>query len=722
MSCYVWVRIWTVLSDHFIFAGSHADEKIAMYAIDSLRQLGMKYLERAELTNFTFQNDILKPFVVLMRNSRSGTIRSLIVDCIVQMTKSKVGSIKSGWRSVFMILTAAADDDLETTVESAFENLEQVILEHFDQVVGDCFMDCVNCLIRFANNKTSHRISLKAVALLRICEDRLAEGRIPGGALKPINDDADTTLDVTEHYWFPMLAGLSDLTSDSRPEVRSCAIEVLFDLLNERGSKFSTSFWESIFHRVLFPMFDHVRHAGKESLISSGDVLFRESSIHSLQLLCNLFNTFYKEVCFMLPQLLSLLLDCAKKSDQTVVSISLGALVHLIDVRGHQFSESDWDMLLKSIRDALYTTQPLELFNALGLENPMNSSIIRDLKVHTDGEIYQFGSNDNGKISPHASPSSTRNTNASVSQEHNQELQYIPDGFEGVPSSSGRGQMSVEAGSLQRSQTIGQRIMGNMMDNIFVRSFTSKPESPTAGTPVPSSPLKLPESFETEAKDEEESPLMATVRGKCITQLLLLGAVDSIQEKNWDNLKVAQKIAVMDIVLPLLEFVASYNSYSNLRTRMHHIPAERPPLNLLRQELAGTCVYLDVLQKVTSGLDSNNGQRPESNGTRDTEERKLEGIAEERLVSFCEQVLRDATDLQSTIGDTSNVGIHRVLELRSPIIIKVLRGMCYMNGKIFMRHLRDFYPLLTKLVCCDQMGVRGALGDLFRIQLKALLP
>lgn len=50
-----------------------------------------------------------------------------------------------------------------------------VILEHFDQVVGDCFMDCVNCLIRFANNKISPRISLKAIALLRICEDRLAE-------------------------------------------------------------------------------------------------------------------------------------------------------------------------------------------------------------------------------------------------------------------------------------------------------------------------------------------------------------------------------------------------------------------------------------------------------------------------------------------------------------------------------------------------------------------
>ncbi|XP_074332965.1 uncharacterized protein LOC141670840 isoform X2 [Apium graveolens] len=55
------------------------------------------------------------------------------------------------------------------------------------------------------------------------------------------------------------------------------------------------------------------------------------------------------EVSFVLPPLLSLLLECAKKIDQSVLSISLGALVHLIEVGGHQFSETDWDTLLKSI-------------------------------------------------------------------------------------------------------------------------------------------------------------------------------------------------------------------------------------------------------------------------------------------------------------------------------------------------------------------------------------
>ncbi|KAL1193725.1 Brefeldin A-inhibited guanine nucleotide-exchange protein 5 [Cardamine amara subsp. amara] len=699
----VWARIWSVLAEHFVSAGSHHDEKIAMYAIDSLRQLGMKYLERAELTNFTFQNDILKPFVIIMRNTQSQTIRSLIVDCIVQMIKSKVGSIKSGWRSVFMIFTAAADDEVESIVEKSFENVEQVILEHFDQVIGDCFMDCVNCLIRFANNKASDRISLKAIALLRICEDRLAEGLIPGGVLKPVDTNEDEAIDVTEHYWYPMLAGLSDLTSDFRAEVRNCALEVLFDLLNERGKKFSTPFWESIFHRILFPIFDHVSHAGKES--SSGDIKFRETSIHSLQLLCNLFNTFYKEVCFMLPPLLSLLLDCAKKSDQTVVSISLGALVHLIEVGGHQFSEGDWDMLLKSIRDASYTTQPLELLNALSFENPKKNVVLTgDIEADASDSPRDRSPDDikdNGKVSAQSSPRIGTHGTSLESGTHPKS-----DGSEGRPSSSGRSQKDGDDANLQRSQTFGQRFM----DNLFLRNLTSQPKSSAPEVFVPSSPYKHVDTTEPDSR-EEESPSLGTIRSKCITQLLLLGAISSIQQKYWSNLKTPQKIAIMDILFSFIEFAASYNSYSNLRTRMNHIPAERPPLNLLRQELEGTTIYLDVLQKTTSGF------ADDASSTED----KLEGAAEEKLVSFCEQVLKETSDLQSTLGETTNMDVHRVLELRSPVIVKVLESMCFMNNKIFRKHMREFYPLLTRLVCCEQMDIRGALANLFKAQLKPLL-
>lgn len=113
----------------------------------------------------------------------------------------------------------------------------------------------------------------------------------------------------------------------------------------------------------------------------------------------------------------------------------------------------------------------------------------------------------------------------------------------------------------------------------------------------------------------------------------------------------------------------------------------RPPLNLLRQELAGTCIYLDILQKSTSGNVHKN-EHCDSNGFLDVNvssvkidsshsgrsgtEKKLEVIAEEKLVSFCEQVLREASELQSNAsGETTNMDVHRVLELRSPVIVKV---------------------------------------------------
>ncbi len=55
-----------------------------MYGVDSLRQLAMKFLERDELANYTFQNDFLRPFVVIMRHSKAVEIRELIIRSVLQ--------------------------------------------------------------------------------------------------------------------------------------------------------------------------------------------------------------------------------------------------------------------------------------------------------------------------------------------------------------------------------------------------------------------------------------------------------------------------------------------------------------------------------------------------------------------------------------------------------------------------------------------------------------
>ena len=78
----VWNRIWAVLSDFFVEVGCHRNLAVAMYAVDSLRQLAMKFLERDELANYSFQNDFLKPFVIVMRLSKAVEIRELIIRCV----------------------------------------------------------------------------------------------------------------------------------------------------------------------------------------------------------------------------------------------------------------------------------------------------------------------------------------------------------------------------------------------------------------------------------------------------------------------------------------------------------------------------------------------------------------------------------------------------------------------------------------------------------------
>lgn len=109
-------------------------------------------------------------------------------------------------------------------------------------------------------------------------------------------------------------------------------------------------------------------------------------------------------------------------------------------------------------------------------------------------------------------------------------------------------------------------------------------------------------------------------------------------------------------------------------------------MNLLRQELAATSIYLEILQKSTYGFDTNKQQNLQSDSLKEADtkvdngscisqlseaEQKFERIAEEKLVSFCELVLREASDLQSSAGETTNMDIHRVLELRAPVIVKV---------------------------------------------------
>ncbi|GAB2271567.1 Brefeldin A-inhibited guanine nucleotide-exchange protein 2 [Dionaea muscipula] len=386
----VWSSIWHVLSDFFITIGCSENLSIAIFAMDSLRQLSMKFLDREELANYNFQNEFMKPFVIVMRKSGAVEIRELIIRCVSQMVLSRVNNVKSGWKSMFMVFTTAAYDDHKNIVLLAFEIMEKIVRDYFPYITETettTFTDCVNCLIAFTNSRFDKDISLNAISFLRFCAEKLAEGDIGISAKnKEVSGNASQTLlqttingkleeselaDKEDHlyFWFPLLAGLSELSFDPRPEIRKSALQILFDTLRNHGHLFSLALWEKVFESVLFRIFDYVRHAidssgdngeGNDGNIPEfdQDSWLYETCTLSLELVVDLFVKFYYTVNPLLTKVLMLLVSFIRRPHQSLAGIGIAAFVRLVSNAGDLFSDEKWLQVVLSLKEAATSTLP----------------------------------------------------------------------------------------------------------------------------------------------------------------------------------------------------------------------------------------------------------------------------------------------------------------------------------------------------------------------------
>lgn len=56
----------------------HNNPHVGFFALDSLRQLAMRFLEKEELPHFKFQKDFLKPFEYTMIHNQNPEIRDMV--------------------------------------------------------------------------------------------------------------------------------------------------------------------------------------------------------------------------------------------------------------------------------------------------------------------------------------------------------------------------------------------------------------------------------------------------------------------------------------------------------------------------------------------------------------------------------------------------------------------------------------------------------------------
>ncbi|KAL9417374.1 hypothetical protein AB3S75_040370 [Citrus x aurantiifolia] len=411
----VWSRMWNVLSDFFVSVGLSENLSVAIFVMDSLRQLAMKFLEREELANYNFQNEFLRPFVIIMQKSGSAEIRELIVRCISQMVLSRVSNVKSGWKSVFSIFTAAAADERKNIVLLAFETMEKIVREYFPHITeteSTTFTDCVKCLLTFTNSRFNSDVCLNAIAFLRFCAVKLADGGIvcnekgsvDGSSSPPVNDNGPdlqsfSDKDDNSSFWVPLLTGLSKLTSASRSTIRKSSLEVLFNILKDHGHLFPRQFWMSVYSHVIFPIFngvcdkkdmpdkDEPDSPTSHSPLSEGSTWDSETAAIGAECLVDIFICFFDVVRSQLPGVVSILTGFIRSPIQGPASTGVAALLHLAGELGSRLSQDEWREILLALKETTASTLPsfVKVLRTMNdIEIPNTSQSYADMEMDSD--------------------------------------------------------------------------------------------------------------------------------------------------------------------------------------------------------------------------------------------------------------------------------------------------------------------------------------------------
>ncbi|KAJ3012565.1 guanine nucleotide exchange protein for ADP-robosylation factor [Thoreauomyces humboldtii] len=411
-----WSNIWAILGDHFNQVGCHANSNVGYFALDKLRQLAMKFLELEELPNFKFQKDFLRPFEHVLGNNSDVKIKDMVLACLQQMIQAKSKSIKSGWKTMFGAFTRAARETHEPIVLLSFDVVKGIFKTNFESVVANqTFPDAVSCLVEFCKNRKFARTSLQSVEILRQSIPRIYELSKTQQGSKLLNNAGVSTISVlrsTENlaesihagvlagtptsaagtpgslsvttakaaglgamgpeddpsfrFWFPILFGLYEVIMTCDLEVRTRALNYLFDTLKQYGSSFSRDFWEVISKGVLFPIFDdlrlsrqeHTKFANKEDM----SVWLSTTLIQALRQFIDLFGHYFETLHFQIDGILDLLTVCMTQENETLARIGSTCLQQFIEGNVSKLDDQVWGKICTMFVHLFEYTTPSALF------------------------------------------------------------------------------------------------------------------------------------------------------------------------------------------------------------------------------------------------------------------------------------------------------------------------------------------------------------------------
>ena len=667
-----WTNIWAVLGQHFIDVGCHDNTHVVYFALNSLRQLSMRFMEIEELPGFKFQKDFLKPFELILRNANQVLVKDMVLRCLIQMIQARGDMIRSGWRTMLGVFTVAAREPHESIVNLAFDNVTQVYNDRFGVVISQgAFADLVVCLTEFSKNIRFQKKSLQAIETLKstvpkmlktpecpLSQPRGDKAQIEGAAKQPSRQTQE------EMYWFPVLFAFHDvLMTGEDLEVRSRALNYLFDTLTRFGGDFPREFWDTLWRQLLYPIFIVLKDRQAISQEAANheelSVWLSTTLIQALRNMITLFTHFFDGLEYMLDRFLDLLALCICQENDTLARIGSNCLQQLILQNVTKFSASHWEQIVGAFVDLFGRTEAKELFSAA-----------------TSGGGYRRESeatNGTGTETP-------RSTSVLVGEESGNALKINGLDHEDGPTVT-NGHSRPSAIRTETSTSL---------------SLSEHDRSPS---PAVSKRVDL-EDFAAAAK--QQAPIVVTaarrryfnqIITKCVLQLLMIETVSELFNNDavYASIPSHLLLRVMSLLKKSYHFAKRFNEDRDLRTRLFREGFMKQPPNLLKQESGSASVYVLILLRMYADTTTERAaSRPET---------------EAALIPLCSDILASYISLDEETQQ-------RNIMTWRPVVVDVLEGYNVFPEEEFGRHIETFAPLAVGLMSRDmgqelQRAVQG---------------
>ncbi|KAF9972974.1 Brefeldin A-inhibited guanine nucleotide-exchange protein 2 [Actinomortierella ambigua] len=380
-----WTQIWKILQSYFNVVGCHSNANVSTFAIDSLRQLAMKFLARDELAHFNTQNELLRPFEHIYKNNPSMAIHELIIASLDQMIMARASNIRSGWKPMFGVFGRTATESNGVLVEKSFNIVQKIYDNSFD-VIEASFVDYISCLVEFCFNYDEEVVNGAMTLLKKCARGLLLEARANSAATAQqqqgtISTEAPATTDVKSKRlsmsapgatteddedtfflkWFPIVYGLSRVVIDSDlPKMRSRALDTLFDILHVSGEIFESQYWSKIYRVVLMPIFEDLKDPDYKRRDLTTTIW-----IHALRHMINLYSRQYQQVFHaqtdFLRGLLELITLLVSKKSENLGQMGIKCLHQLVIRNGAMFDEERWELVTETLERIFDITTPHEV-------------------------------------------------------------------------------------------------------------------------------------------------------------------------------------------------------------------------------------------------------------------------------------------------------------------------------------------------------------------------